>query len=132
VIEVPRTYDGVDGFTRVGDLLYLSTGDNRTIVYSMKNGSQLRQIFGSVVAADPVSGNICTANRRGEALVLDKDGAELQHLTLSSPLRFASLREKGAELVVLTADQRIHRFKIGPPVVNDVRASQTLPEAQAK
>ncbi len=87
VVEVPRTYEGVDGFTRVGDLLYLSTGDNRTIVYSIKDGSQLRQIFGNVVAADPATGAICTTNRRGEAVVLDKAGVELQHLTLGSPLR---------------------------------------------
>jgi hypothetical protein len=85
VVEVPLTYEGVDGFNRVGDLLYLSTGDNRTIVYSLKTGVQVRQLYGSVVAADTASQIICTYNRRNETTVSDKTGAELLHLTLDSP-----------------------------------------------
>ena len=46
IVEVPLTYEGVDGFIRLGDLLYLSTGDNRIIVYSLKTGVQLRQLYG--------------------------------------------------------------------------------------
>jgi hypothetical protein len=112
VVEVPLTYEGVDGFNRVGDLLYLSIGDNRTIVYSLKTGAQLRQLFGYVVAADQPSQTICIANRRDETIVYDQSGAELQHLTLGSPLRFASLREHGTQLLVLTADQHVRRFTI--------------------
>ena len=56
VVEVPKSYAGVDGFNQVGDVLYLSTGDNRTIVYSMVTGKQLRQVFGSVIAVDQASG----------------------------------------------------------------------------
>ena len=112
VVEVPLTYEGVDGFIRLGDLLYLSTGDNRIIVYSLKTGVQLRQLYGTVVAADPASQTICITNRRDEAIVSDKTGAELLHLTLGSPLRFAELREHGAQLLVLTADQRIRRYTV--------------------
>ena len=112
VIEVPRTYEGVDGFNAVGDLLYLSTGDNRTIVYSFKTGAQLRQFFGTVVAADVKSEIIAVINRRDEVIVLDKTGTELQHQSLGSPLRYANLREDGGKLLVLTADQRIRRFPV--------------------
>jgi hypothetical protein len=112
VVEVPLTYEGVDGFNRVGDLLYLSTGDNRTIVYSLKTGVQLRQLYGSVVAADTASQIICTYNRRNETTVSDKTGAELLHLTLDSPIRFAELRNHGTQLLVLTADQRVATYTI--------------------
>jgi len=112
VVEVPLTYEGVDGFNRVGNLLYLSTGDNRTIVYSLNTGVQLRQLYGSVVAADTASQNICTYNRRNETTVYDKTGAELLHLTLDSPIRFAELRNHGTQLLVLTADQRVATYTI--------------------
>jgi len=114
VVEVPLTYEGVNGFNHVGDLLYLSVGDNRTIVYSLKTGAQLRQIFGYVVDVDQASQTICITNRHDETIVLDRTGAELQHLTLGSPLRFASLRDHGTLLLTLTADQRVRRFTINP------------------
>ncbi|MBB5315547.1 M48 family metalloprotease [Tunturiibacter empetritectus] len=112
VVQVPLTYEGVDGFSRLGDLLYLSTGDNRIIVYSLKTGVQLRQLYGSVVAADIASQTICTHNRRNETTVSDKTGAELVHLTLDSPLRFAEFRNHGTQLLVLTADQRVTSYTI--------------------
>ena len=66
VVEVPQEYIGVGGVNRVADLLYVTSDDNRTMVYSLDTARQLRQIFGHVVAADPVSKRICTANRRDE------------------------------------------------------------------
>jgi hypothetical protein len=126
VVEVPLTYEGVGGFNRAGDLLYLSTGDNRTIVYSLKTGGQLRQFFGSVVAADTGSEEICSINRRDETIVFDKSGAELLHLSLGSPLRFAELRDHGRQLLVLTADQRIQHFKVPAGAVpNETRVATT-------
>jgi WD40 repeat protein len=115
VVEVPLTYQGVNGFDRVGDQLYLSVGDNRTIVYSLTTGAQLRQIFGHLVAADQASEIICTFKRRDETIVLDKTGAELQHLTLPSPLRFARLENNATQLTVLTADQHIRHYTIAKP-----------------
>ncbi len=53
VVEVPEEYIGVGGVNRVADLLYVTSDDNRTMVYSLDNAKQLRQIFGHVVAAAP-------------------------------------------------------------------------------
>jgi WD40 repeat protein len=114
VVEVPVTYPGVDGFTRLGDQLYLSADDNRTIVYSLQTGAQLRQVFGVVVATDIPSERIATINRRDELVVYDRAGVELQHLKLGSPVRFAALKNKGTQLIVLTADQKVRRFNIDP------------------
>ncbi len=112
VVQRPQSYAGVDGYVRVGDLLYLSVGDNRTIVYSATTGLELRQIFGTVVVADMRCEVVCSVNRRGEATVYDHSGAEMQHLELGSPVRFASFVEGGKKLIVLTADQRVRTFEI--------------------
>ena len=127
VVEIPLSYRTVDGFSRVGDLLYLSTGDNRTVVYSMKTGAQLRQIFGTLVSADAASGNICISNRRGEVLVFDSAGGELQHTALASPIRFAELRDHGTNLIVVTADQRLHRFTFATPLAGSVTPTKPSP-----
>ncbi len=123
-IEVPRSYEGVDTFNRVGDLLYLNAGDNRTFVYSLKTGAQLRQAFGSLVAADAASGRVCLVNRRDELLVLDHDGRELRHLQLGAQARFAALRNQGTELLVLTVDQRVRRYRIDP--LNAARLAENV------
>ena len=112
VVEVPEEYIGVGGVNRVADLLYVTSDDNRTMVYSLDNAKQLRQIFGHVVAADPASRRICTANRRDEAVVYDANGAELAHFTFGSPIRFAQFRQNGTRLILMTADQKIRTMEI--------------------
>jgi hypothetical protein len=115
VVEVPQEYIGVGGVNRVADLLYVTSDDNRTMVYSLDTAKQLRQIFGQVVAADPASKRICTANRRDEIVVYDTEGVELAHFTLGSPIRFAVFRENGTRLILMTADQKIRTMEIRPP-----------------
>lgn len=114
VVEIPAEYVGVGGVNRVADLLYVTSDDNRTMVYSLDNAKQLRQIFGQVVAADPASRRICTANRRDEAVVYDASGAELAHFTFGSPIRFAQFRQNGTRLILMTADQKIRTMEIKP------------------
>lgn len=112
-IEVPLTYEGVEGINVVGDKLYLSSDDNRTMVYALASGAQLRQFFGYVIALDPVTGRICTVNRRDEALVYDTDGKQLADFYMGSPLRFATFPPNTPNhLILLTADQKIRTMEI--------------------
>ena len=116
VIEAPVGFDNADELNRVGELLYLSSDNgNRTIVYSMTTGKQLRQFFGGVLEADEATGCIATSNRRDELILFDADGKELQHLTLGSPIRYAHFLKNGSELIVLTADQQVRRIPIEAP-----------------
>jgi hypothetical protein len=112
VIEVAARYEGVGGVSRVGNLLYVSSADNRTMLYSMETGKQIRQIFGYVVAVDADSKRICIVNRPDEAIVYDNDGAEIAHFSLGSQLRFAIFEQKGANLVLLTADQKVQTMDL--------------------
>jgi hypothetical protein len=116
VIEVPPTYEGVGGVNILGDNLYVSGEDNRTMVYSVTTGVQLRQLFGYVIALDAASNRICTVNRRDEAIVYDAEGKELGHFSMGSPLRFAAFQRSGkvhaGMLVVLTADQKVRTMDL--------------------
>ena len=85
----------------------MTSSDNRTVVYSLTTGKQLRQIFGRVVAIDPKSQRVCTVNRRDEAVVYDSDGRDLAHFRSGNTLRHASFREHGTQLILLTADQTV-------------------------
>jgi hypothetical protein len=112
VLSLPLNYSGTDGLNRAGDLLYVSGEDNRTMVYAMSTGKQLRQIFGEVVAVDPETGRICAGNRKDEAVVYDAEGKELTHYHLGDRIRFVHFRDHGKELVVLTADQTVWTLKL--------------------
>jgi hypothetical protein len=116
VLEVPMNYDGLDGINIVGDSLYLTSADNRTMVYAVSSGAQTRQIFGYVIAVDSASGRICTVNRSDEAIVYDAQGKELAHFNMGSPLRFAAFQDHSEahadRLIVLTADQNVRTMEI--------------------
>jgi hypothetical protein len=111
-IEVPLTYEGVRGINVLGDNLYLSSEDNRTMVYALSTGTQLRQLFGYVVALDPASSRVCLVNRRDEAVVYDPEGHQVASFHTGSPLRFATFQHGGAPLVLLTADRKIRTMDI--------------------
>jgi WD40 repeat protein len=114
VIAVPLTYGGVFGLNFLGDLLYVTSDDNRTMVYDVSTGNQLRQFFGFVVAVDPATGHICTVNRRDQAVVLDAQGQRLADFQIGSEIRVATFQQAGNQLVLLTADQILHRLQIPP------------------
>ena len=108
----PLDYEGFRGVHVIGDSLYVTGVDNRTIVYSISTGAQVREFFGYLIAADPGSGRICTANRRGEAVVYDPQGEELAHFNIGRPLRYAIFHNNGDRLILLTADQRVRTMTI--------------------
>jgi hypothetical protein len=116
VLEIPLDYEGLKGIHVVGDQVYLTGKANRTIVYSVATGTQERQMFGTLVAADPASGRICIRNRADEALVYDAQGQELGAFHVGSPLRFARFQNAASRLVLLTADQKVRTMEVAAAV----------------
>ena len=112
MIEVPLTYEGVRGINVVGDNLYLSSDDNRTMVYALSTSAQLRQLFGYVIALDPSLSRVCLVNRRDEAVVYDREGHQIASFHTGSPLRFATFQQGGTHLILLTADQKVRTMEI--------------------
>ena len=112
VLEVPLSYEGVSGINIVGPTLYLTSNDNRTMVYTFTTGTQLRQIFGYVAALDAKSGRICVINRSDEAMVYSPEGDQVATFRTGSPLRFAIFQQDGNRLTLLTADQKVRTMQI--------------------
>jgi len=85
-LDVPLDYEGLVGVQVVGELLYVTGVDNRTIVSSLTTGTKLREFFGYLVAADAHTGRVCAANRSGEAVVYASDGQQLADFYMGNPL----------------------------------------------
>jgi hypothetical protein len=112
VLEIPLDYEGLVGIHVVGDLLYLTGRENRTVVYSTTTGAQIRQMFGTLIAADPPTGRICLTNRADEAIVYDAQGQQLAHFNMGSPLRYAVFNSSADRMILLTADQKVRTMEI--------------------
>jgi hypothetical protein len=111
VFEAPARPDGLDGVNIAGDSLYVTSADNRTIVYSMATGAQLRQFFGAVITIDPSTRRVCMLNRRDEAIAYDEQGREIAAFRMGSAVRFAVF-DRSNHLLVLTADQRVRTMDL--------------------
>jgi WD40 repeat protein len=112
VLELPPDYEGVDGLNRAGDRVFVSGGDNRTLVYSLQTGKQVWQAFGYVVTVDADTGRSCIVNRRDEAIVYDADGKELKHIRSGEQVRYAAFGSKATTLTMLTADQVVRTIRL--------------------
>ncbi|MGO4212795.1 hypothetical protein AB4043_18470 [Terriglobus sp. YAF25] len=112
VLERPRAYDGPAWVYMVGDAVLIETSDHRTLIYSVKTGAMVKQVFGYMVAADSESGLFCIRNRSNEALVYDLTGIEKAHVNVGSTIRFARLRDNGHKLLLLGADQKLRSFDL--------------------
>ena len=113
VVELPPNYAGTDGINRAGDLLYVAGVDDRTAVYSMATGKQVRELVGYVITLDAGTGRVFTANRVGEGMVYGADGVELAHYQVGDPIRFALFREGATLVTILTADQKVRTMQVG-------------------
>ncbi len=124
VVSMSKAYSGTDGLNRVGDHLYATTADNRTQVFSLKDGHELREVFGRVWADNADTGRVCINNREDEAVVYDAEGKQLADLHLGSPLRFADFIAGGSKLVLLGADQVLRIVTIGTSPAMSVASAQ--------
>ncbi|HZQ43340.1 MAG TPA: M48 family metalloprotease [Acidobacteriaceae bacterium] len=112
VVELSKAYAGTYGLNRVGDLLYATTQDDRTQVYSLKDGRLVRQVYGTMMGEDVATGRICLRNREDEAMVYDASGKELAHVQMGTPVRFAAFVDSGAKVALLGADQVVRMVPI--------------------
>ena len=107
ILDVPLNSDGIGGLNRAGDQVYVEGIDNRTTVYSLQTGRQIRQIPGYVAAIDAETNRVCFGNRRDEAIVYEAQGDEVAHVRTGAVLRYARFGPKATSLMLLTADQRV-------------------------
>jgi WD40 repeat protein len=93
----------------------LAEGEHgNTAIYRIEDGTKVGEFFGWPLSSDAALGIIAAANREQEILLVDeRSGRELQRLTFGSPVRLARIvNGKDKTLVVLTADQVVHRVPL--------------------
>ena len=86
-----------------------------TSIYRLDSGVKTGEFFGAPRATDAASGIVAAVNRENEVLLVDAGtGKELKRFTLGSPVRLARIvAGKERTLMILTADQVVHRVPLG-------------------
>ena len=108
---------------RLSGEFVLTRGEHgNTAIYRMQDGTKVGEFFGEAKATSVEAGLIAATNREDEFLLVDiHTGKELERFTLSSPIRLAQIvppsaqnknGDKNGALIVLTADQTIHRLPL--------------------
>jgi WD40 repeat protein len=103
--------------TRVSGNYVLVHGEHgNTVIYQFDTGKKTGEFFGGVLASDSKLGLVAAINREDELFLVDEaTGKELQRFTLGSPVRMGRiLAGQPNTLVVLTADQTIHKLPLMP------------------
>jgi hypothetical protein len=98
-----------------GEMVLAQGERGSTAIYWLKDGSKAGEFFGHPVATDAQLHLIAAVNRENEILLVDEtSGQELKRFTLDSPVRLARIvADTGRKfLVVLTADQVVHRIAV--------------------
>ncbi len=100
-----------------GEFVLVRGEHGNTVIYNLKDGSEVGEFFGSLIAANANSGLIAATNREDEIILVDeRTGKELQRFTLSSPIRLAQIVSaapgKDGAILILTADQIVHRLPL--------------------
>ena len=92
-----------------GDFALIQGRLDSTVVYRFSTGARLGEVFGEIVAQDAASGLFCVNNADNELLIYDAATVrERKHFTFAARVRFAEFLPARKELLVLTADQKIH------------------------
>jgi len=97
-----------------GEYVLVRGEHGNTVIYRMDTGGKVGEFFGLPVATDASIAMIAATNREDEIVLLDEStGKELKRFTLGSPVRLARIiAGKENELLVLTADQVVHRMAL--------------------
>jgi hypothetical protein len=97
-----------------GEFALVRGEHGNTVIYRLDGGAKVGGFFGSPVATDAATGLIAATNREDEILlVYERSGQERKRFTLGSPVLAARIvTGNGKTLLVLTADQVVHRLQL--------------------
>jgi len=115
--------------TAFGDFALVQSRIDSTLVYRFSSGARIGEVFGEIVAQDAASGLFCVHNRDNDLVIYDAATLrERKHFTYAKRVSLAEFLPQRKELLVLTADQKIHTVSM-----DDLRAdnmsAQTVPNA---
>ena len=94
----------------IGDTVLVGDSINRTLVYSLKSGTQKGKVFGTPLALSSDGGKMLIEDNKGAADLYDADSLkQLVHFTFPSRIVHAEFTASEGKLMILTADQSIYR-----------------------
>jgi hypothetical protein len=112
--------------TAFGDFALIQDIQDSTLVYRFSTGARLGEVFGDIVAVDADSGLFCVINRDNDLVIYDAATlSERKHFTFSAPVRVAEILRARKQLMVVTADQKVHA--IGMDDLSMARQNDHLP-----
>jgi WD40 repeat protein len=99
--------------TAFGDFALIQDMQNSTLVYRFSTGARLGEVFGDMVAVDADSGLFCVINRDNDLVIYDAATVrERKHFSFSAPVRVAAILRARKQLMVVTADQKVHAISM--------------------
>jgi WD40 repeat protein len=110
----PKNERDVRELLAFGDFLLVQGEAGNTVIYRLSDKSRIGEVYGSAIAADVTSGMLAMSNRRNEVFLLDAaTSKELARYTLGADVRLAHFVPGKAQLLVLTAEQKVYTFDVG-------------------
>lgn len=95
--------------TAFGDFALIQTEKDSTVVYRFSTGARLGEVFGDILANDSASGLFCVTNRDNELVIYDAATVrERTRFMYATNVSFAQFLPERKQLLVLTADQKVH------------------------
>ena len=97
-----------------GEYVLVHGEHENTVIYQLENGAKVGEFFGTVFASDAATGVAVSVTSDETMLLVDeRTGKELKRFSLGSPVRAARIvTGKEKSLLVLTADQTVHRLPL--------------------
>jgi WD40 repeat protein len=97
-----------------GEFVLVKGERGNTVIYRIEDGVKVAEFFGAPLTSDAASGVIAAVNRENEILLVDeRNGKEIKRFSFASPIRLARIvTGKEKQLIVLTADQVVHRVPL--------------------
>ena len=99
----------------IGDTVFVSDSNHRTLVYSLKSGEQRGKVQGRTWAASPKGDRMLVDSDRGVAELYDTASLQLlSRFVFPARISDADFALGGSELMVLTADQTVYQLRAVP------------------
>lgn len=97
-----------------GDFVLATSARGDTTIYRLSNGERVGQFVGTPISTDAQTGIVAALHREDEVVLInERSGMELRRFTLGSRVLMGQIvGTKDKSLLVLTADQTIHRLPL--------------------
>jgi outer membrane protein assembly factor BamB len=99
-----------------GDFVLARNEGGNTTIYRLSDGGKVGEFVGESLATDASTGIVAALHREDEIILIDEHtGKELRRFTLGSRVLLAQIvGSKEKTLLILTADQVVHRLPLSP------------------